>query len=246
MKPILCLDFDGVICNSIDETLLTTYNAYRRFSGGGTAEPLVTDVADVPAETAAFFRRHRYMVRPAGQYWLLMHAMETDFPQDQMNQDVFQQWVTEHGETIDTFEPLFFSTRKEFQTTHSSLWLGIHTIYNQFSRAWDGLSETFSIYIVTTKNVGAVVPLLAHFQVPMPRERIFSKESTKDKHEAILRIAEANNVPAASITFVDDHPLHLQDVASTGATCLWASWGYYNHCLDGQQQIDSLMEVVYR
>ena len=33
MKPIIALDFDGVICNSMEECLLTAHNAYHRFQG---------------------------------------------------------------------------------------------------------------------------------------------------------------------------------------------------------------------
>ncbi len=243
MKKILCLDFDGVICDSLDETLLTTYNAYQAYKNPAGEPPMATRLEEVPREMAEFFRAYRYLVRPAGEYWLLMDALSSNY--HQLDQEEFQKRTVIHSETIAAFEPVFFHTRRRFQEGFREQWLGLHHLFPQFSTAWEGLNNHFRVYIVTTKNFAAVVPLLAHFNIEVPRERIFSKEKSPKKNHAVNEIAGLEGVTPKDIFFVDDHPLHLKDVETTGASIFWASWGYYSENKETGTEIKNLKEILH-
>ena len=53
---MLIFDFDGVLINSIDEVVLTTYNA--------TTATLHTALTDLPPELVSLFKRNRFHVQP--------------------------------------------------------------------------------------------------------------------------------------------------------------------------------------
>ena len=107
MKPVLCLDFDGVICDSLDETLLVAYNGYqlfRRHRKNTVCIPTdiktesFTGISHIPSEISELFRRLRYLVRPAGEYWLLMHLLHSGSPD--ITQEEFNGLLLLHRETI--------------------------------------------------------------------------------------------------------------------------------------------------
>ena len=54
---IYILDFDGVICDSIDECMLTTYNSFN--------DTNKINISDVPSHFRKYFYEYRYHVRPA-------------------------------------------------------------------------------------------------------------------------------------------------------------------------------------
>ena len=73
-EAILALDFDGVICNSIDECLITSYNAFYKME--------INNISDIPDDIKSFFYTYRYYVRPAREYYLIhkaFHEKSTNF-----------------------------------------------------------------------------------------------------------------------------------------------------------------------
>ncbi len=68
MSKILCLDFDGVLCDSIDECLLTSYNAYF--------EKYFDKIEKINQKFKNYFYEYRYFVRPAGEYLIIYKAFE--------------------------------------------------------------------------------------------------------------------------------------------------------------------------
>lgn len=241
MKKILCLDFDGVICDSIDETLLVAYNSYQIFYHH--THNIVSSLDQIAPEISNSFRRYRYLVRPACEYWILMHALYTNV--SEINQKIFNEMLLFHKETIAVFEPIFFETREKLREQHPKKWLGLHRLYPQFSEAWPDVQQKFEVYIVTTKNLSAVIQLIRHFDISIHKNRIWTKEKINEKKEAIEFIAKRHDITYENIIFIDDHPLHLQDVEKTGAKCVWASWGYYNENLKIPNKIDHLNSLKY-
>ena len=62
---MLIFDFDGVLVNSLDEVVLTAYNA--------ATDSLVTSLEQVPADLEQLFKRNRFHVQPIGDAIGLMH-----------------------------------------------------------------------------------------------------------------------------------------------------------------------------
>ncbi len=240
MMKILCLDFDGVICDSIDESMLVAYNSYQIFHNH--THNIISHLDHIPPEISSSFREFRYLVRPAGEYWLLMHALCTNI--SDLTQKSFNEMSLRYRETITAFETIFFETRGELKKQYPKEWLSLHRLYPQFLEAWPSVQQRFEVHIVTTKNLCAVVQLNKHFNISIPENRIWTREKVKEKKEAIQFIAERHGGSFENIIFIDDHPLHLQDVAKTGIQCLWASWGYTKEILSKYNIIKHLEEVL--
>ena len=71
MNKVLCLDFDGVICNSVKECLITGYNAWLKYNHNNN---FYTKAEDIPADLAQYFYSWRGYVRTGGQYYIIFHS----------------------------------------------------------------------------------------------------------------------------------------------------------------------------
>ena len=65
IKAMLIFDFDGVLINSLDEVVLTTYNA--------ATGSLCTSLAQVPVDLLQMFKNNRFHVQPIGDAIALMN-----------------------------------------------------------------------------------------------------------------------------------------------------------------------------
>ena len=74
MKKLILWDFDGVIADSIDECLITSYNAY--INDAKNNNNFIRNVSDVPLERQAFFYKNRKYVRPPGEYFIIHYAFD--------------------------------------------------------------------------------------------------------------------------------------------------------------------------
>src|SRR3989338_7578367 len=70
-RMIVVFDFDGVICDSTEECLITGYNAWLEYQ---KKDGFVTKAAQIPPGLVKYFRRLRGMVRTAGQYFAIFKS----------------------------------------------------------------------------------------------------------------------------------------------------------------------------
>jgi len=243
-RKVLVLDFDGVICDSLDECMLTAVNAHNKLAG---RQRWVEHVEDVDSDLHNGFRKWRYLVRPAGEYGLLITLLTSDEPNIAKRFEARRQEY--HSQTL-TFEKYFFECRHLLRQRSLERWSGLHRIYLEFSNAWPELRHDFQAsYILTTKDRDSVLHFNEKWALGFQEDEIFSKENSASKPESI-RVIAARHEPPDEIHFVDDHPAHLQDVAATGAECYWAAWGYTPadafepnfHRLDTLNQMTEIME----
>ena len=162
-RSTLVLDFDGVICNSIDECLLTSYNAYH--------DTNITEVTEIPQTFRNYFRKYRHMVRPAGEYYLLYVAF--DVQTEPLNHEVFLELRDQNQQTLDDFSGQFFAERTA-QKDNITNWLSLHNIYPHVS---DFLKKhDKKIFIVTTKDGDSVSSLMEYFGFAKMVQEIYSND----------------------------------------------------------------------
>ena len=222
-KPIVALDFDGVICDSIDECLQVAFSAYQAWEDG--MESAVPSFVQLPPTFLSYFRAHRYLVRPAQEYWLLVHGFHEGMLPLAPSQ--FRELSVSHKKELDEFEPIYFRTREVIQAFDTSAWFKLYRVYEEFADAWPCLRMQADVHIVTTRDLSSLRLLLKEFSIDVPLPRLWTKERTATKADAMVSIAKQADVPCSSISFVDDHPDHLRDVSTSGAPVYWASWGYW-------------------
>src|SRR5437870_5452134 len=116
--PVVALDFDGVICNSIDECMLVAYTAYA-----GTPE--------MPGAFIKYFRKFRHFVRPAQEYWLIVEAYKRGI--EPLTEQQFNHLAGECKTQVAQFESAYFETRQKLRSADFKAWLDLHTMYPEFS-----------------------------------------------------------------------------------------------------------------
>lgn len=243
MKSIVALDFDGVICDSIDECLLTAHNAYHRLGGHA---PLAKDLSSLNPDFVTRFRRLRYLVRPAREYWLLIHWLETQ--NGDLELDRFERLREEYRSTLAAFEPAFFEARDSLRRADAGHWSDLHQPYEEFASGWHAVRTACTVHMVTTKDLESVRHFNRLWDLGFEDDHLWTHERAPSKAWAIRRIAMIEGCSPSEITFVDDDPRHLRDVSETGARCFWVSWGYSGTVAvggqrSGNQSLESLERI---
>ncbi|UCH09751.1 MAG: hypothetical protein JSU61_11105 [Fidelibacterota bacterium] len=217
----VAIDFDGVICDSVDECHITALNAYHRMTGDIR---WVSTIDDLDPEAVQRFRRLRHLARNASEFWLVIHLTYNDPGLDGPRH--FDDLRQHHLHTLTEFEPLFFQARNRYRADSPRRWLDLHRMYPEFRDGWDQLKTRFPTFIVTTKDLTSIRLFNEHWELGVPEDRIWTKERGTDKTQAIQHLADSLDISPTDFVFIDDHPHHVLEVASLGAKCFWASWGF--------------------
>ena len=73
-KKLFVFDFDGVVCDSTDECMVTSWNAWERWNKRDGFRRSLDEFTQSEIET---FRPLRPYVRGAGEYYILMRAINS-------------------------------------------------------------------------------------------------------------------------------------------------------------------------
>jgi len=217
MEGLVFLDFDGVICDSILETLVSSWRGYYLLRG--EEEPRA-----MPVTLLQEFKRLRPFVR-AGEDFILIHELVADkIPIH--SQQVFDDQLTQRGERrVTDYRESFYAARRELLMHDREYWIGLNRLYPHVAPCLSDWSSSPSLYILSTKRAGFIVEILHAKGIPMDPKRVLSCEA-REKKNIILQTLAARGSERA--LFVDDQIDHLtsepaRDPRITG--CL-ASWGY--------------------
>jgi phosphoglycolate phosphatase-like HAD superfamily hydrolase len=221
MKKILALDFDGVLCDTIDECLITSINAYRRMNG---MQGRVSRMEDVDPEWIKLFRLIRPLVRPAGEYWITAHWLHTY--RELLTLENFEELRQKYAGLISDFRTLFFEERAALRSINMQGWIDLHRVFPQAKDGLPDLEDRFNIYFVTNKDKPSIKILSEKLGLNVSESKMFTGEQGRTKPDAIRLIIKENKINAEDVFFVDDQLDHLFDVEKTGVRCFWAPWGY--------------------
>ena len=212
---VLALDFDGVICDSIHECVLVSYQTYR------SLDPASDLPETVSQELSREFMKRRMFVRPSGHFFLLWKWI-TEFPAETLSPREFENLEADHEEGVRRFEREFHARRDGLRDARLPEWLAMNPLFPEVLDTWPALLA-WPRYIVTTKDRGATEEVLMSHALEVTG--IFARgEATKPN--ALRTIAERHGCPPSDVLFVDDNSLHLGDAQATGVITCLASWGY--------------------
>lgn len=222
MKKILCLDFDGVICDSQQECLLVAFNSYNYFQNNKFKKKC--RISEIPDQIKKNFNKNRYLVRPAREYWLLFHMLTQ---KDKIpNQTKFNILSKLHQETLKKYEPIFFEERNRLKIDDLSTWYNLHNMYVEFLDYWDDLNSLYNTYIVTNKDQSSVISLFGHFGIKIEADKIWAVNKNMSKIQKINNISRLEKVHKKYFIFIDDHPDYVDSMINSGIDSYIASWGY--------------------
>lgn len=219
-RTLLFLDFDGVICDSIEECFHSSAIAYFRRAKG----------VDIPVFSEAYrkaYREHRPFVRN-GEDYLLIHALLSG-ESPRASQAEFDQARYEAGtRTLDEYLDAFTATRRDLVATDHAHWISLNPVYPFMRPLLPGLGARPEAYILSTKKAEFIVEILGAAGVDWRADRILSMQD-RPKLEAIRAILDATasleDAPARAI-FVDDQIEHLARAVDGRVERYLALWGY--------------------
>ena len=230
---IYVLDFDGVICDSIDECMLVSYNSFN--------DTNFININDIPSHFRSYFYKYRYHVRPPKEYFLLCKAFIDNID---LSISKFEEFRKLYEYEMINFEIIFFQKRSELKK-NIVLWLSYHKIYEHFDQFISNITN--GIYILTNKDYDSVKILAENFGFINKVEDILSREISSNKAILFEYFFKKHKLLLNSkrIVFVDDNEFHLASVRKFSIEPYFASWGYakvqkYNKF----KEINSFMEIV--
>lgn len=213
---VLALDFDGVICDALEECALVTWLGIHPHdtSIAGPAQ-----LAAVPQDFLDRFAKVRDYSRLL-DHFVVAHLPEAAAIGSQADFDrLFEALDPAY---VRKFTQTATAARDWFRTQESDFWLDLHTLYpglDALLRRFDG-----SVVVVTAKDADSVRAILGRHGLGDTVAEIFGE--TGAKAEAVLDVSARWEVPTERITFIDDNLTNAVRVAATGARSRWAQWGY--------------------
>ena len=229
---VLALDFDGVICDSIDECFLTSYNVYHKKTAS---------ISDIPEENRNFFYKYRFYVRPAREYFLIHKAFQQDIKY--LDLKIINQLKIKYINEMNFFEKEFYVYRDILKQS-GMYWLSLHKVYDhvrRFLRKYQG-----RFFIVTTKDRNSVEVLSEYFSFHKKILDIFSKEISIEKNKLFAKLFTKHReyLKDKKLFYVDDSEWELANIQNWPLDCFFASWGYTgrqeNHSFKSIKNINEL------
>ena len=231
--PVLALDFDGVICDSAQECLISACFA-RANARGERFEPRLSAV---PKPLGAAFSQMRPFVRIGMDYLVALDLIERKAPV--ASQDDFDNGLAARLDSIcreygvadaDALETYFHDARTVLREQDVDAWMALNPLYDGMALGLNACRDRFNaIYVVTNKPTKAALAILAHHGVALPEAHVLGSdkfEAATAKNDHLHRVSAMASVPFEDIHFVDDQVAHLIAAAGLGANCYLAGWGY--------------------
>lgn len=211
---ILALDFDGVICDSMEECLHTSYQSFRTLAGN-SALPKHPKV-----QWQKKFREHRGFVRPSGHFFILWQWV-INLSHIQLTSAIFEQLAAINVESINAFEETFHQKRYQQQRKDPQAFIDANPLYPGVHESWKDLP--LPRYIVTTKDELSVRLILSAHRLCV--EGVFGR-GCGPKPATLCALARRHKVNPSEVIFIDDNADHIAEASAVGITAVLAEWGY--------------------
>ncbi len=219
----LVLDFDGVICDSIDECFISSWTAYFHLYLGRRPSYM-------PLNMRRDFARMRPLVRGGADFMVIQEIL--DRGGSASRQDEFDALARSAGpEKLKLFHDLFYQARAHMLEKDRPSWLALNRIYPHMAKALSRLSPNAPVYILSTKKPEFIAEILTANGIGMPRERILYSGSER-KMDIVAQVGARGSY--RETTFVDDQIDHLVSGDGAAGTAgngsrirvYLATWGY--------------------
>jgi len=233
---ILALDFDGVIVDSVLDSLFVGHNAYLRLYGSGKRKyfggELFTfknweETKKQYQEEIKYYRTLRPYIRGATDYGLIQKLIEEN--KSVKNQEEFDNYRKTVKFDFEAYEEEFYKERERLQNINYRAWFNLEPPY---SKVIEGikkiLEEGTKIVIATSNRRKAIAKSFTpeYFGFNIEPEDILDRRFGEDKSEQMKHIVNLYQIKFGDIYFVDDQVNHLIQTKTLGVKVLLAGWSY--------------------
>jgi phosphoglycolate phosphatase-like HAD superfamily hydrolase len=217
MEGLVFLDFDGVICDSLLETMVSSWLGYYLLRR--ERQP-----SAMPASLREDFAGLRPYVR-AGEDFILIHELiAAKVPV--RSQAEFDEQLAQRGERlIRRYRESFYQARGDLLTREREYWMALNRLYPHVVRHLADWIPSPALFILSTKRADFIVEILKNKGIPMDPKRVLSC-AAREKKDTILRNLADRGLSKA--LFIDDQIDHLapEEARDPRILGLLASWGY--------------------
>ena len=219
---LLILDFDGVICDSAVECMITAYNARNVINNTGLEKVYKRNQLD--AQFNEKFIKYRPLVRIAKEYYLLceriidgddLHSLHRMIPRDQ-----------EEKNRMDAFHDCFYRERASWMKDDMAGWLASNPLYPGTKELFDKDNIKQDIMIVSAKDKTSISTVLSFNGIDTDRLKIFGSDTGLDKQDLTNWAQSEAKVLLSEISFLDDNLENLIMISEMGVNVYMAEWGY--------------------
>lgn len=230
MKTLVFLDFDGVICDSHAECLVSSWYAYYHLY-------LEKELRLVSLSLRSQFLILRPFVRSGEDFLLIQEIIDKKFPiSSQRDFDIYSE---KKGKTLlKRYKELFYTARLKYLREDRDYWLSLNRLYPHIEKKLSSWAASPCFYILSTKKSEYILEILLSNHIDMPPGRVLCSNRT-GKTGIITR--ELNRVRSLKAVFIDDQIDHLLSVKDHRIEPLLASWGYIqNEWIQGNHAVQVL------
>lgn len=215
---LLALDFDGVLCDGLQEYFQTAWQAHRQLWSPDQDEP--------PAGIAEAFYRLRPIVETGWEMPVIIHALRSGFSEDEILNDwsnIAIELLTHHAVSPQIVATVVDQIRDHQIQHHLSAWLKLHRFY---PGVIERLKTIENFVIISTKEGRFIQQLLADVGIELKSGQLFGKEQQRPKSVILRELGRQYQ----SIWFVEDRLKTLDQVIQqpdlSGVKLFLADWGY--------------------
>ncbi|MFO7888839.1 MAG: hypothetical protein R6V04_00710 [bacterium] len=235
-KKILALDFDGVLCNSIHDSVVTALNTYLKCTAKHhlpLQEPLTPEnVTDFENKNPEFMKKFTHLM-PLGNfakdYYVILKIIDKnkyDTISSQKDFNDFRESLDD--QQMETYNNLFYEYRHTLQKNNPEAWAALLPAFPDIPQAVRKLSKTFLPAVATSKDVNSVNILLEKYGIDdlFSSENILDKDFARTKREHMIKFKQLHHLDFADIHFIDDKISHLLEVKDLKVHTYLAAWGF--------------------
>jgi phosphoglycolate phosphatase-like HAD superfamily hydrolase len=213
--PLLVLDFDGVICDSIEECFASSWTAYHALYCKEAQR-------QVPAGTREEFARLRPFIRTGEDFPLIQDLLARGITVE--DQAGFDQAARAAGtETMKLYRSLYYQARTSLLEQHREEWLAMNRIFPHMVSAFSLLLPAAPFFILSTKKTSFITEVLDAAGIPVPVERILFTEH-EPKLITVERLRREGGF--AEAYFVEDQIDAIRSNTNPLIHVRLAAWGY--------------------
>ncbi|MBD0421690.1 HAD family hydrolase [Streptomyces sp. TRM S81-3] len=216
MAGVLALDFDGVVCDALEECALVTWLAVKRHD---RSIPGPSHVGLLPADFTARFQKVRNYSRLL-DHFAVAHLPAADGVGSQTDFDLL--FTSLPSDYVSRFTTAASRARDWFRTEETEFWLGQHTLYPGLDNLLR--QNSGNVAIITAKDEESVRAILRRHGLEQTVSEVFGECGRKA--EAVQELCSRRGITPNSLTFIDDNLTNVRRVSAVGARARWAQWGY--------------------
>ena len=214
-------DFDGVVCDSTNECMVTAWNTWERWSN---SDRFRCDLSKFTNSDKESFRKLRPYVRGAGEYYIVMRVLNST-NEIVNNQNDFDALVNLWKDQLKPFKDMFFIERNRLRKKDLDGWIQLHENYHDVIKVMKNLNNENRVLVATLKDGKSVRMILERNNIHISKENILDQSMISSKLEALNHFISVKKINKQELCFIDDNVTHLIEPKKHGFHVFLSAWG---------------------